>query len=528
MSTLTKRIGFALAVAVLGLGAAEGTLQLVSDSDETVISPLAYQRYSGSAFTAGREPGTRVYVSGRRRVVTNKKSGIRILVFGASAAYGEMFSPYTAFAGVAERLLRDANPSTPIEVLNLSHGGMGSRQVGEMVYRALENDSPDAIVVYTGNNEYHELRALKARSENYDPGAELLRRRLSTSALYRFLRDTFVPEDTTLTPPEGEEWLPIGRLDVTVDADDRALGVQLYREHLGSIARAANDRGVPLILTTVPTNLRDHVDRGTPGNASDAENRALAELRALANRMDAQQFSAEASRRAASVTTEAGLHTLGNLYLDEQLTDAALDAFRQKELAALRPMTSNHDLRGVVMAAEESGEAMVCDLAGALEAANPRGVPGSDMFIDHCHPNAEGHRHLGVALAHCIAELKLTGLTGAIPAKSPELDNPFRVDHYAGHRAIPGFASNPRPADQSTTEGLALAGHQAFVAEQYNSALTAYQSAAARPDAPDELHLSIGLTHLHLQQLGRARAALKRASDAGVADARRILETLSP
>ena len=527
MSTLRKRIGFALAVAALGLGVAEGALRLVGDSSETVVSPLAYQRYSGSAFTAGREPGTRVYVSGRRRVVTNAKSGIRILVFGASAAYGEMFSPYTAFAGVAERLLRDANPSTPIEVLNLSHGGMGSRQVGEMVYRALENDSPDAIVVYTGNNEYHELRALKARSDRYDPGAELLRRRLSASALYRFLRDTFVPEDTTLTPPEGEEWLPIGRLDVTVDADDRALGVQLYREHLASIARAAENRGVPLIVTTVPTNLRDHVDRGTPGQASEAENRALAELRGLVNRVPDAQFSEEAAGRATSITTEAGLHALGNLYVDAKRTEEALDAFRRKELAALRPMTSNHDLRGVVNAMGEAGDAVVCDLAGALEAANPHGVPGSDMFIDHCHPNAEGHRHLGVALAHCLADLGLTGLTGEIAARPSEPANPFRVDHYTGHRPIPGFASNPGPADPSTTEGLALAGHQAFVSEQYQTALAAYQRAASRPDAPAEIQHSIGLTHLHLQQLGKAREAFRQASESGIDDARRVLETLS-
>ena len=108
----------------------------------------------GQAFTAATAPGTH-YVAGRGHG-DEQKAGTRILVFGASAAYGEMFGPLTAFPGQAEARLRKANPEHP-EVLNLAHGGMGSQQVSEMVFRALENDNPDLIVVYTGNNEYHEL-----------------------------------------------------------------------------------------------------------------------------------------------------------------------------------------------------------------------------------------------------------------------------------------------------------------------------------------------------------------------------------
>ena len=58
-----------------------------------------------------------------------------------------------------------------------------------MVFRVLEHGGADLLVIYTGNNEYHELRALKARSDRYDAKAELLRRRLSKSYLYRQLRE---------------------------------------------------------------------------------------------------------------------------------------------------------------------------------------------------------------------------------------------------------------------------------------------------------------------------------------------------
>jgi len=528
MGSLARRIGFTVATALLCFGVAEIALQTLDDGAETVVSPLAYQRYSGSAFTPGREPGTRVYVSGRRRVVTNQKAGVRILVFGASAAYGEMFSPFTAFAGVSERLLRGANPDTPIEIVNLAHGGMGSRQVGEMAYRALENDDVDAIVVYTGNNEYHELRALKARSDTYDPAAELLRRRLSASALYRRLRDAIMPADSTLAPPEGETWLPIGRLDVTVDDADRDLGVVLYREHLESIADAARQRGVPLILTTVATNLRDHVDRGTPGVRSPEEQRALAELQGLAGSGPPERFAAEAAARTDSITSEGGLHTLGQLYLNARLVAEAKNAFERKELAALRPMTSNRRLRDVVIDAPADWRVAVCDLAEAITNGAQHGIPGNDLFIDHCHPNAEGHRLLGEALAQCITDLGLEGVSGALATKESLTPDPFRIDHYSGHRPIPGFKTNPPPADTSSMEGMAMAGHQAFVMERYTDALQSYQAVALDPSAPMSIHVSVGLTHLYLGNLGSAQDALRRAANSGVSGADRILETLNP
>ena len=84
---------------------------------------------------------------------TDTPAGQRVLVFGASAAFGEMFSEYASFPGWAQRTLRRAAPDQLVEVLNLAHGGMGSRQVKEMIYRAVSHDRPDLIVVNSGNNE---------------------------------------------------------------------------------------------------------------------------------------------------------------------------------------------------------------------------------------------------------------------------------------------------------------------------------------------------------------------------------------
>jgi hypothetical protein len=520
MASIPQKLGFTLLVTTGLLGVVELSLRAIQPDLEAVISPLLYQRNSGQAFTSGKSPDSRVYVSGRRRTVRHKKAGVRVLVFGASAAYGEMFSPLTAFPGVAEASLRQANPEVPIEVLNLAHGGMGSRQVGEMAFRALENDNPDLIVIYTGNNEYHEIRALKARSESYDPAAELMRRRLSRSYLYRQLRETFVPAETNTVPTAGTDWLPIGRMDVTVDENDRNLGLALYEDHLRSIIVAAREHGVPLLLSTVATNIRDHVDNGTPGVATAAEQAALQALDGMVERIPSARFAAEAGQRSEAIQTEGGWQRLGKLYLRADLPEVAADAFARKELAALRPMTSNRDMRAVVRRLAEQFQTPVCDLSAALAAASTDGIPGNAEFIDHCHPNAKGHAILGRTLAACILDQGIGGLKHG-PTKLPETTDGFRLDHYAGHRRIPGFSTNPVQADTTTAEGLAITGHQAFVAERFSAAKGHYTAAIELGGPEGPLRYNLGLVFLYSGDLEAAQTAFDAAAAAGIKAAAR-------
>ena len=111
-----------LLITVALLGATEGGLRLLRPDLQDVRSPLLYQQASGQAWTAGATPGSRIYVSGRRRVVANTPAGTRVLVFGASAAYGEMFTEFVSFPGWTQRYLRAAVPDKVVEVLNLAHG----------------------------------------------------------------------------------------------------------------------------------------------------------------------------------------------------------------------------------------------------------------------------------------------------------------------------------------------------------------------------------------------------------------------
>ena len=514
-----QRLGLGLLIAVGLLAASEGILRLTQPDLEDVRSPLVYQQASGQAWTSGKAPGSRIYVSGRRRVVKDKPAGKRILVFGASAAFGEMFTEFAAFPGHAQRVLRTAAPDHIVEVLNLAHGGMGSRQVKEMVYRALSHDRPDLVIVYSGNNEYHELRALKAASGHYDPAAELLRRRMNKSYLYRQLRDLVAPSQNILAPPEGVEWLPIGRLDVLVDDDDRALGRLLYKEHLEDIVALAQEADVPVLLTTVATNLRDHMDNATPGQVATEAEHQLHGMGEIVDKTSPEAFLAQANALSPQLQAEGAQHRLAHLLLRAKQPQTAFEAFEQSEALALRPMQADKHLRAVVRDVGQRTDTPVCDLSAAMAASAADGVPGKTEFIDHCHPTAKGHRRLGYALAQCIVDQQLlpdisgealAQATAQIKASTP---NPYRLDHHDGHRDIPG-KGQPVLADPGTPLGATQRGHRAFLEGQYPAAKQAYAQAAALGAPAGAMAMNQALTALYLLDLTAAQRHVQAAADA--------------
>ena len=191
-------------------------------------------------------------------------------------------------------------------------------------------------------------------------------------------------------------------------------------------------------------------------------------------------------------------------------------------------MTSNRRMRNMVKHTGLKYDVPVCDLATSLAEIATDGIPGNELFLDHCHPNADGHKQLGIALAQCIVDHDLLGM-GAIGLRTtPPPKNLFRVDHYRGHRPIPGVTGLRNTYPTGSPEHAATAGHMAFVADRFDQALQHYDQALTLGAPSGPIQHSIGLTHLHRGDLQAARTALHDAQEAGDAEAEKVLETLSP
>ena len=166
----------------------------------------------------------------------DKGDALRVFVLGASFSMG---TPYlsqgrpggeggiTSFlrAELAERM-----PGRTIEIINAASGGSDSGRVAEVAKQVLEFE-PDAIFVATCNNDAHVAPSQMRRLLQEQPGYRLMRKVLRSGEPIE--RSWYAPQDEPSQDLEKQ-----------------------IRANIGSILDAAAERGVPVLLATLPINLR--------------------------------------------------------------------------------------------------------------------------------------------------------------------------------------------------------------------------------------------------------------------------------
>lgn len=456
-----KRAFFALLTLVMAATALELLARAVGGGPETFPSPLPFQ---SSAVVAVRQvPGGLVWPHGRLQVRARQKAGLRLMLFGESAAEGDGYTPWVAMGGVLERIVRRAVPE-PVEVLNLATPGAGSRHIVPVVLQSLRTEVPDVVVMYIGNNELHELRALKKVMPGYDADLELTRRRLWRFASYRRLIGWIVPPPTRFEV-DTATWPRLGSLETRADDDDRALAMLFYEESLREMLEAARRASTRVVIASVAVNERDWSD--TQGTA---EERALvAQARGLLTSDPAQ--SRELTRRSESIGS--------------------------------RPVRALPQTWPIVRRLAGEYGATFCDVVEALGEGQPAGLSGGEAFDDACHPNAAGHEKIGAALAGCVLEaLDRPGAT-TVPARP----DPTRLDGWAEPRGT-------QVPDDGSPGAALRSGNAAFVEHDLPRAARWYDAAEARGAPAGVVALNRGLLEVYRPDLEAARSGLRAAAAA--------------
>jgi lysophospholipase L1-like esterase len=531
-----KRLAAGLLVTGLVLGAGELAVRVwAPDTGPTLVSPLAFQRHNEPIASPGPTEDTVIF-GGPDIVAMRKPVGLRIFFFGGSATEGYHMTPWSGFVGWYERLLRQMLPDTPIEVINLGAGGEASRQVSELLDAAASQQMANLFVVYSGNNEYYELRALKNALPGFDARTELARRRLSGLHLYRYLRRWLLPASQSLAP--GQQLQPVDSIEAEIDQDERELGVMLYGEHLNTMIESARTAEIPLMLATVADQMRSFAFHGEPPPLSDGVTAGIGALDQAG--LDRQASVLALSALEPTLKTQADHHAVARLLDRGQHWDLAKQHYQQAEYLDPRPRRSSEPMRAVLKRLGARSNTPVCDAAAAMAQQSPGGITGEDVFIDPCHPNSLGHKRLAEILLRCTVEQGLIpGLTVTdLPVPlSLAGEDPFRLDHFTERRAQleanRGMSQDEveqtiRDFDDGTALGATLAGHHATLFGLYSGALAWYDLALSREGPAPVLHLNRGLILQRLHKIDAARGALERAveglpEDLDIQQFRRVL-----
>ncbi|MGH9312450.1 MAG: tetratricopeptide repeat protein, partial [Vicinamibacterales bacterium] len=303
----------------------------------------------------------------------------RVFVFGESAAMG-IPEPAFGFSRVLEVLLEQRDPRVDIEMINTAMTAINSHVVREIA-RECAGYEPDAFLVYMGNNEVVGPFGPGTVFTRGAPPLPLVRARVMAERtrigqLAERAAGWVAPRPAQATQWRGMEMLTEEQIAADDPRLERTYGS--FRRNLEAILDAAESAGVPAIVATVATNLRD-----SPPFASlhgrDGNDAGL-------------QYQLGVAALDAGPPDEAS-RLLG------RARDLDLLRFRAdgRINAVVREVAGSRSARGVTLV---DAERIFADAGG--------GAPGDDLFWEHVHLNEAGNHLLARAFDEAVAPLMPT------------------------------------------------------------------------------------------------------------------------
>lgn len=351
--------------------------------------------------------------------VAKAPKAVRIFVLGESAAMGDPDAAY-GLSRMLEVILQDRLPDRPVQVVNAAMSAVNSHAVRLIAGDCLSAEA-DALVVYMGNNEVVGPFGIGSALVPFSPSLRLIRLGLALRStrlgqvLDAIVRRTVHAGDEEIAAWRGMEH----SIKEQVSATDARLEVTRahFRQNLEAILDAARQRHVPVVLCTVPVNLRTCPPFAGKPSSPDPDWDALM---AEAMRLQKQGLANAATERLEAATHRQpaaadAWYRLGETLAQQGQAERADDCFRRaRDLDRFRFRADTAIERLIREAGEHAGVRLVDAEArlAALEAA------GTETFFDHVHLTFAGTAAMAVPASEALLET----LGGAAAGEPPTAD----------------------------------------------------------------------------------------------------------
>ena len=299
--------------------------------------------------------------------IKKKPGAIRVFVIGGSNAAGYPFSPNGSFAKYIRKRLELVYPNKSIEVINCGMTAINSYALLDMLPGILEQ-KPDIILVYAGHNEYY--GALGAGSLetlgnsrglvnfmlaiNHYKSIQLLRNGIQS--IFQLFSSEEKITGTLMSRMAKEQ-------SIELNSDTYKTGINQFEGNLRDILQMTKEANVKVILSDLPSNLKD-----LPPFIS-------------VNRFENE--SADAAYELAKDVLESG-----------HKEDALKLFYRAKDLDALRFRAPSDINKVIYKLANEFGYPTI-NADSTFNALSEDGIVGNNLMTDHLHPTLEGYQIVG-------------------------------------------------------------------------------------------------------------------------------------
>ena len=319
-------------------------------------------------------------------------NAVRILSLGGSSMAGYPYSHHFSPSAILEINLKKAFPNTTFEVINTSITAFNSFGIVDITSKMVELD-PDIILIYTGHNEFY--GTLGSSSAEGISTSSILRRtylNLYPIALFQF-GYRFYKNITASSSETSNRNTTMSRL---MTSSDIPLHGPLYNqtlndfhENLMSIYDYASHDEIPIVISTVVSNLKDQSPMGDNDEAN------LYKL------------------QADSTYTRGDIDLARDLYVLARDTDPIRFRAPSRINSVIREFT------------QHTGSHLV-DIEKNYRDLCTSGIEDSSCFTDHLHPNYTGYTHIAQEFYNALIPIIEQKINYSYSSKSafiiPELD----------------------------------------------------------------------------------------------------------
>jgi tetratricopeptide (TPR) repeat protein len=352
-----------------------------------------------------------------QRMLVKKTPGTyRIFVFGESAAMGDPDPSFGAWRYL-QVLLSERFPGTKFEVICVAMTAIDS-DVALPVARECARRDGDLWIIYLGNNEMVGPFGGGTVFGTPAPGVGLIRADLAlkTTRLGQMLDSLVQRWEGRSSAPKTWQGLEMFRgHELRYDDPARLRAYENFKRNLEDILRAGGNAGVPMILSTVGSNLKDCSPFASlhAATLNETQKANWDKIYQEGNALDlAGKFPEALSNyaRAGAVDPDyAELYfRMGRCQLALTNAGPALHEFelaRDYDTLAFRADSRINQIIKEATTAHAGQGVHMLDAAALFAGNSPEGIPGHELFYEHVHLNFAGNYLLGRAFAEQTAKL---------------------------------------------------------------------------------------------------------------------------
>ncbi len=295
----------------------------------------------------------------------------RVFVFGGSSTQGFPYNFYYSFSEQLEQKLLLETDGLNIEVVNLGMTAVNSYVIRDLSKRILPYD-PDAVIIYAGHNEYYGSFGIGTTQFGLvnSIGLKRLVLKLKNLRLYQLFENALRPDNPNAGDNRTLMAKVVNESNIELGSPLFDKGIEQFEKNIGDVLKLYERKDIPVFIGTVASNLKSQ------SPFTDQEDAANA-------------FSTAES------------------FFEKADTASALSKYIEaKELDGIR-FRAPEGINEVIRELAEAHNAELVNVEALLREQSSSGIEDESLFIDHLHPDYEGHRLIASLFFEHLVELEV-------------------------------------------------------------------------------------------------------------------------